>query len=312
MARVCIAIATCKRPHMLARALSSVEKLATAHDVFVVVADNDADSRAGAAVVADRRRGGYRFPLAAIVVAERGISQARNALVAEAFGAAGGAGKADAIAFVDDDQWVEPGWLDALLAMQQATGADVVGSDVRPEFEAPPPAWAARSGAYRDRGGHGPVAIIYGTNGTLVSTRAVARLALPWFDPAFGLTGGGDSELFHRLRDAGASFARAGDAVIHEVYPPSRVTLRWALQRAFRIGLSDTRIVLAHHGLGRALRRHVPLIFGAVALAPLLLLARTGRTGAQVDALCTVARACGKVAALSGYRFKEYAVTHGR
>jgi hypothetical protein len=56
----------------------------------------------------------------------------------------------------------------------------------------------------------------------------------------------------------------------------------------------------------------VPLIFGAVALAPLLLLARTGRTGAQVDALCTVARACGKVAALSGYRFKEYAVTHGR
>lgn len=310
MAKVCIAIATHKRPRMLERALQSIAGLSTAHDVFVRVADNDAERQEGLALTETLRKNGYRFDLQAILVPERGISQVRNALVEAAFEKGG----AEVIIFVDDDQWAEPDWLDNLMAVQQETDADVVGSNVLPDFEAPPPGWALQSGAYRNHYPHrnGRVPIVYGTNGTLVSSKAVAKEPQPWFDLTFGLTGGGDAELFHRLRTAGASFAIAEKAVIHEVYPASRVNLRWALQRSFRIGMSDTRILLAHNGLSATLRRQVPLIIGAFGLTPILLALNIGRTSAQVDALCKCARAFGKTAALLGYRFHEYAVTHGR
>ncbi len=310
MAKVCIAIATHKRPRMLERALQSIASLSTAHDVFVRVADNDAELQEGLDLTETLRQKGYRFDLQAILVPERGISQVRNALVGAAFER----GCADVIVFVDDDQWVEPDWLDALLAVQADTGADVVGSNVLPDFEAPPPSWALQSAAYRNHypNRNGRVLIVYGTNGTLISAKAAEKEPLPWFDPSFGLTGGGDAELFHRLRAAGASFAVAEKAVIHEVYPASRVNLRWALQRSFRIGMSDTRILLVHNGLSATLRRQVPLIIGAFGLSPILLAINIGRTRSQVDALCKCARAFGKTAALLGYRFHEYAVTHGR
>ena len=54
----------------------------------------------------------------------------------------------DFVAFVDDDEWVEPQWLAALLENQRATGAPIIQGPVRPSYLAIPPQWLAASGVY--------------------------------------------------------------------------------------------------------------------------------------------------------------------
>ena len=103
--RVVIAIPTCKRPKSLARLLNAVAELKTDADISVLVADNDADGASGFRSL--RAPGAsYRWPLRAVIEAERGIAQVRNRLVAEAL-------KSDAqfIAMIDDDEWPEPNWI---------------------------------------------------------------------------------------------------------------------------------------------------------------------------------------------------------
>ena len=60
------------------------------------------------------------------LVAERGIAQNRNALVAAALDRS----EMQFLAMLDDDEWVEPDWLDALLATQAHFGADAVEGPV--------------------------------------------------------------------------------------------------------------------------------------------------------------------------------------
>ncbi len=306
--KIVIAIPTCKRPKMLKRALVALESTETDHDVRVLVADNDVTRREGLGVVDELTARGYRFPLSAILVTERGIPQVRNALVERALVQEG----ASTIVFIDDDQWPEPQWLSALIAMQEKTGADVVGCAVVPDFEVAPPAWARTSTVYRAVAAHdGEVKIVYGTCGVLISSRVLDLEPLPWFDPDFALTGGEDADFFNRLRNLGIKFASAKDSIVYEVYPASRVTLRWALKRAYRIGCSDVRILKKAHSIPRLLATEGVKIMGVFLLAPLFFLACIGQPGRQVNVGCKVARACGKISSLIGAHYEEYATTHG-
>ena len=115
MAEVTIAIPTFRRPRGLARLLSSLADLKTDARVSVLVGDNDAGSHIGRDLCDAARRTGYRWPLEAIVVSERGIAQNRNALVAHALQRR----EMQFLVMLDDDEWVEPDWLDALLAARE-------------------------------------------------------------------------------------------------------------------------------------------------------------------------------------------------
>lgn len=308
MTKVVIGITTCRRPTMLERALRSLETLDTDAEIEVLVADNDAEKHEGMTVVDRLQSSGYRFKLMSIMVREAGIPFARNAIVEHAFADP----DVDFLAFMDDDQWVEPQWLKALLAMQQATHADVVAASVIPEFVVQPPQWVIGCNIYdRKRNKQGSVDIVYGTGGILLSKHLLSLLDTPWFDPAFALTVGEDAELFHRFRLQGTRFARAAEARIHETYPASRLTLRWALQRAYGIGGADLRIRRKHRPGLRPLILELVKIVGALATAPILLLLHLGHPSRQVDALCKIARASGKIAALFGSQYREYATIHG-
>src|SRR5262249_866060 len=151
------------------------------------------------------------------------------------------------VAMMDDDQWPEPLWLDALMKVQQETKADIVGAAVWPEFEVRPPQWALSSKVYvLDTTTTGRVDILTGNGGVLISRNFTKLLSPPWYDHEFAKTGGEDVDLFARLRAAGGRFARAAQAVVHETFPASRLTLRWALARAYRSGNTDMRVALRH------------------------------------------------------------------
>ncbi|HLY05475.1 MAG TPA: glycosyltransferase family 2 protein [Rhizomicrobium sp.] len=308
MPDITITIPTFRRPKGLERLLLAIDALETEANVRVLVADNDAEKREGVAVVERLRSASGRWPIEVFVVEQRGIAQARNALVARAL-----SGPFDWLAMLDDDEWPESSWLTAFLRVATETGADALHGAVVPEFEKPPGRWAARCYGFAPlRNPTGPIAMIHGTGNAFLSRQVLAKLARPWFDPGFALTGGEDKDFFTRLKIAGAHLAWADEAVVHTEMPSSRANARWAVKRAFRVGNSDMRVFLKHtHALPAKVFEGVKIGGALVLSLPFVLLAAPLAEW-RVLPVCKFARAAGKLSAALGLRYDEYAVTHGR
>jgi len=307
MAKVAIAVPTFRRPKGLERLLSALGGLETSADVEIVVADNDAALREGADTCR-RIAGKYRWPLTAIVVSERGIAQARNALVEHVLAHS----RAEFIAMLDDDEWPSPDWLEAFLRAQRETGADALRGTILREFEIVPGAWAAKlQGIAPVRARSGPTQMIDGAGNVLIARACFEGLSKPYFDPAFALTGGEDRDFFTRLRRQDWRFAWAADAVCTEFVPASRANLGWALMRAYRIGNSDMRVFLKYTPAWTERLREGAKIAGAILLYPLWQLALAPIPQRRAEPLCKLYRAAGKIAAIFGRHYNEYAAVHG-
>jgi len=307
MVDVTIAIPTFCRPRGLERLLSALEKLETTANVSVLVADNDAGRGDGAAVCERLRTGGYRWSLEWIVVRERGIAQARNAQVEHLLAKSG----AGFVAMIDDDEWPHPQWLNAFLRAQEKTGADVLYGAILREFERRPGIWAAYCPGVASTHVAVSSAAMPGTGNVLLRRECLEGLIKPCFDPAFALTGGEDKDFFTRLKKQGRRFVGVDDAICTELVPASRANLRWALRRAYRIGNSDMRVTLKHESTLPAMMRECVKIAGAFLLFPILFPVSIPFAARRAEPLWTLCRAAGKIAAIFGNHFNEYAVVHG-
>lgn len=238
---VCIAvlIPTFRRPEGLRRLLDSLTEQTSRHPVRIHVADNDGDGREGIAVVAGLKATGYPLDIDAFVVPERGLCNVRNALVARALDAP----DATHVAMIDDDEWPDAGWLDALVEGQQATGADIVAGPVVSVFEGAKPAWATHCRLFLpEQRPDGPCDIVWGVNNVLIVRSCLQTTPAPWFDMAFNEIGGEDADAFVRWQSEGRTFAWVQAAQVFEAIPPSRARIAWVLRRGWRIGTSDVVI----------------------------------------------------------------------
>lgn len=307
MPEVTVAIPSFRRPKGLERLLRALERLETDARVSVLVADNDSQGREGFALC-ESLRANYRWALTCIVAEERGIAQARNALVAHVLAQ----GSADFVAMLDDDEWPDPHWLDAFLRVQALTDADALHGAVLREFESAPGRWAADChGIAPMRDKNGVIPMIDSTSNVLVRRACFEGLEKPCFDPAFALTGGEDRDFFERLRRQGKRFAWADDAIVYAWVPASRATFGWVLQRAYRTGNSDMRVFLKHPKSRGEYARELAKIGGAALVYPALALLQAPMTTRSANALCKLCRAGGKLAAVFGHAYNEYAIVHG-
>lgn len=308
MADVVVAIPTFRRPQSLARLLDALANLETAAKVEILVADNDAERREGFSIC-QLLKPGYRWPLEAIVVSERGIAQARNALVDHVLAHS----SARFVAMLDDDEWPREDWLEQFLRVQNRTEADALHGAIWREFEAQPEAWALQChGIAPLRNRSGIVSMIEGTGNVLISRACFEGLEKPCFDPAFALTGGEDRDFFTRLKAQGKRFAWADEAVCHAYVPATRTRFRWILLRAFRVGNSDMRVFLKYSPRLASLSYELAKIAGAIALAPIQAIFTMPFPTRRATPLCRFVRACGKITALFGSYYDEYATIHGR
>jgi succinoglycan biosynthesis protein ExoM len=307
MPEVTVAIPTFRRPRMLRRLLEALAGLATDANVTVLVADNDADKHEGFDLVHAMRTTGYRWPLHAIVVPERGIAQVRNALTAAALGDA----RMQFLAMLDDDEWPDAGWLAALLREQAKTGADAVQGSVLFERKGAARWSDAFDGTADIRRASGPVDMLEGTGNLLVMRGAIEKLPRPWFDPAFAFSGGEDRDFFMRLKQSGARFAWADEAIAHGAVPEVRKSLAWALARSYAIGNSDMRVFLKYAPGFVAKAREAAKTALALFAAPLLFVLLAFDVRRRTAALGRLARALGKTAALLGHPYDAYSAAHG-
>ncbi len=234
-----IIICTFRREALLRKALASVvaQNCPSETRLSVIVVDNSDEGSARSVVDSFESEG--PFDIRWIETHPPNISAARNAGVR----AAG----ATYVAFVDDDQELEPGWLDAIAQAIRAYPHDVLFGAVEPVFEAPERATAmARQLFSRQMDKNaGEELFAYGsgkTHGVALATnnslfkRATALCDADPFDVAFGNGGGEDFDLFCRLQSRGRRFGWLPTARVREFVPASRCDAGYLRRRYYAGG----------------------------------------------------------------------------
>ena len=121
-AKLSILIPTHNRWEVLAQTLQSLRdvRVPAGADVDLLVVANACTDRTEAAVA--EAAGSMPFPTRCVAEPTVGLNAARNRCVREAKGAI--------LAMLDDDVWVEPGWLEGLLHVYETRPAQLVGGKV--------------------------------------------------------------------------------------------------------------------------------------------------------------------------------------
>lgn len=228
----------------------------------------------------------------------RGISQARNRAVWAARGET-------FIAFVDDDEVVEPAWLAELLAVQSEYGADAVAGPVSPTFPRNAPVWAVDSGVYERRRWATGTSLERAATGNVLVSAQVFDLVSPWFDESLGSIGGEDTEFFERVARTGLRIVWADGAEAWEEVTLERLRLGWVLRRWFRIG-SGMALQMDRASPRSRTRRVVTQAAIGVSLLPRVLLAAPRSPASAVALAKRMAMAIGRCAGHLGYRYREY------
>ena len=238
---ISVCVCTFRRPEGLGRLLTHLRGIALPPGcgVELLVVDNDA---AGSAELAfqDATRD-WPWPARYVVEPRPGVGFARTRCVEEARG--------EWIAYIDDDEWPEPGWLRALWQTQVAFQADGVFGPVLPSYEAEPPEWLLRCGFYA-RHRHPTGAKLHWSHcasGNVIFRRQLFFTA-GGFDPVFSQSGSEDSDFFWRCQEHGARFVWCDEAVAHEGVPPERMTMAYLRRRAYIAGQNYTRLHARRQG----------------------------------------------------------------
>lgn len=293
---VSICIATYHRPEGLSRLLDSLERLKIPLGIRAetIVVDNDCDESAASIV---KLRSESLRPIHYCVEPHRNIALARNRAVSEASGRW--------ILFIDDDEVADENWLSEHLEFVESEPCDGAFGPVLRRFEEPGHGWIDIETFFAMP--RHPTGTVLGcadlrTGNAIVRRRLFERFG---FDPAFGRTGGEDSELFGRMQAARAHFLWCDEARVEEFVAPERRRLGWLAQRAFRGGLVYTRIARLNTSAGsvRWAIRALALLCGFAALMPLAAFGGRRKLARVVLRLCTQA---GHLWALTGRSYEEY------
>ena len=282
---VSICIAT-TRPVGLVRLLASLarQKLPPGLSFEVVLVDNAPSESSRAAAQTWSGPG----PLRRLEEPVGNVALARNRAVDAAAGRW--------LAFIDDDETAEEDWLAAFEGRVRRGEADGLFGPVLPRLEEVVTPWLDAEAFYaRPRFATGT---ILGRE-NLRTGNALLRAALfqgRRFDPAFGRSGGSDAELFGRMLRSGARFEWCDEARVVEWIAPERHTPRWLARRAFRGGVTFSRMQRAGRGRGALAR---PLVAALLLGAALPLAALRGR-GAALRVWMRLCTQAGHLHALFG------------
>jgi len=239
-----VVICTYNRAAGLDGVLSALSQQSPAVDVAWSVLIVDNASTDATAEVVDAHISRKLLPgLRRVWENEQGLTPARRRGVRET--------SAPWIAFVDDDNLLEPGWLDAIAqAIWSHPQAGAVGGRVVLDWERPPPAFFKRFGfCFAEQE---PGAAACELNSLVGAGMVVSRKALvecgwverPLLADRVGhrLISGGDVEIAQRIRGAGYPLWYTPEAVLRHRIPRDRASLRYLLRVNHGLGGSEALV----------------------------------------------------------------------
>ncbi len=234
MTTITIAIASSGRPSLV-RCLASLAALTLAPGIAIdiVIADDSSDGRVNSLLSLVPQ---LPFKVTTVVTAAHNVSIARNACLDAATG--------ELLAFIDDDEWAVPDWLDRMLTALDEFGADCVFGPVHPVYPEATPDWIIRANPLHVDWGRRGTRVTVGRSGNTLMKRAVVDTHKLRFDPELGRTGGEDTRFFHAFGCAGGRMVVTDDAMVREDAPPARVNVAYFRHRALRTGQIYARFVV--------------------------------------------------------------------
>ena len=204
----------------------------------IVVVDNDEQQSARPVVTEFTAK----YPVETVYCFEprKNIALARNTVLEHARG--------DYIAFIDDDEFPVPEWLQMMLKTCEEYQAAGVLGPVRPHFEEPPPRWII-DGRFCERPEHPTGRVMdweESRTGNVLFQKRILNGVPQAFNPEFG-NGGEDKDFFMRMTQQGCVFRWCNEGVTYETVPPSRWERKYMLKRALLRGKN-----ILKHPTGRA------------------------------------------------------------
>ncbi len=225
---ISVCICTYKRPAFLQRLLNALRRQETggSFTYSIVISDND-PLRSGEPVASDFAASS-NLVVKYSVEPQQSIALARNNAVKNATG--------DYIAFIDDDEFPENTWLQALYSACRRYGADGVLGPVKPSYENGVPQWIVKGRFYdRPRYETGLVLAPGQTRtGNVLLNESLFRDSICPFRPEF--TVGEDVDFFTRAIQKGRVLIWCNEAIVYEAVPPERWTRMYLVRKALLRG----------------------------------------------------------------------------
>ncbi|MEM7076967.1 MAG: glycosyltransferase family 2 protein, partial [Pseudomonadota bacterium] len=194
-------------------------------DVRVIVADNDTEPSAKTIIDA---MDDFPFPVFYIHAPAQNISIARNACL--------DATDADYVAWIDDDEIVDPSWLKQIFHTLRNGGYDAVFGPAIAVYPPDAPDHIVSGDFHSNRPvrRQGEVQTGHTCNALVDMGKPTTRAKR--FDVCKGRTGGEDTDYFHRLWKEGAHLGIDENAFVFEDVVPDRMRSGWLMLRSFGSG----------------------------------------------------------------------------
>ncbi len=288
---VTVGVCTYKRPEGIAKCLRSLIDQQTSFPFDIVVTENDASQGSKAVIeqIADEAKE-KGIEIRYYCEPEPNISIARNRCAAQCRG--------EFLAFIDDDEWAEPDWLEKLVEVQREYNADVVHGLTLPEYSDGYPESMKGLIDFRKYWREGMVVESTATGCTLFRLSTLKTREFP-FDLSFGKTGGEDTECtFYLFQKQGTKIIQSLKPVTYEFYPVERSNISYYWKRSYREGFFQSKIYRMYYyrlagakvNIKRALRS-----FGSCIFAVPKLFYKPRR------ALAIMASGCGSILGIMSY-----------
>lgn len=299
-----VTLPTFRRPQQVIETLDSLATQKTGRRFAVIVMENDADAREGAASALQRLQRGDLHGMV-IVAHDRGNCSAYNAgwltalTLFPAF---------ERLLVVDDDELADPDWLDRMWNAGDSFGADIVGGPQIPIFEKPDHAgWATHPVFAPPYSDSGPVEALYSSGNLAIRRKVLEAMGPPFLDLRFNFMGGGDSDFLSRSAARGFKLAWCAEAPVRETVPARRVEFDWIRARSLRNGVISTLVEKKKRagspfGNMQVLARSLALL----GVSPLRAAMRLAKTGSLANASYPILVGIGRVLAEFGYANEQY------
>ncbi len=234
--KLVIGICTYKRPELILLALDSVNKALIPDSIEPVIVVVDNDPVGSAQLLIENYSKTSAITIYYSLEKNRGIPFARNNFL-RISGELG----ADLVAFIDDDEIVDPLWLAHLIKSYDETDADCVLGYVKTVYPEDTPEWIVVNRLFqREQMAHHLLLETANSGNILFDYhKFVGDLSL-YFNESFGLTGGSDAEYFNRAVLSGCIIRWVSDSVVYEPLEKKRMSYSYYFKRAFRTSNDKT------------------------------------------------------------------------
>lgn len=299
---ITICITTFKRDEGLAKLLRSISRLEKVPGVFLsgIVIDNDGTGNASSVVQKHNSEGEVRFSY--VVEKQKGISFARN----RAFHSI--PADADYLAFIDDDEFLDPNWLVEYVRVIRDHSASVYLGYVEPVYPPGIPDWLQSPSFNRKKSKTGTFCKTANSGNVLIGREVIEKVR-PWFKEEFAESGGEDSDFFYRVTERGFKIAAVPDAVAYEDVPIDRANLKWILKRNFRSSNTNAISYIQRKGFAKGYSMLLGYLAFRLLIAILtipLLVVGFARRDIAIRILIYYSRMAGSCYGMMNFKYLEY------